>query len=212
MTCPYFCFRILWMKYSASRNKNNFWLNLWAKFEFANGVVNIEPGNHFINILFSPCLCKEVSNPKEMRSGICPWPLKVWAGSGELCWQTWQCTWDSCYQGCFINSHCDFCCMSFHITQAAEPFLGQFLDSCSSQAGLLRQTGAGAFFKCQTGNNSGLRAYFTAAAVFLAILVHVFPLCNKTPAFSRSDKHKLYTYDLWVTPFHLWTLCLFKNM
>lgn len=75
MTCQYFGLRILWMKYSASRNKNHFWLNPWSKCKFANDLVNTEPGNHFMNILFSPCLCKEVSSPKEMRSGICPWPL-----------------------------------------------------------------------------------------------------------------------------------------
>jgi len=63
------------MKYSASRNKNHFCLNLRAKCEFANSLVNTEPGNYFTNVLFSPCLCKEVSDPKEVRSGICPWPL-----------------------------------------------------------------------------------------------------------------------------------------
>ena len=80
------------MKYSASRNKNHFWLNLWAKCKFANDLVNTEPGNRFMNILLSPCLCKEVSNlkemslckevsnPKEMRSGICPWPLTQRSG------------------------------------------------------------------------------------------------------------------------------------
>lgn len=42
------------MKYYASRNKNNFWLNLRAKREFANSFVNTEPANHVMNILILP--------------------------------------------------------------------------------------------------------------------------------------------------------------
>ena len=65
--------------------------------------------------------------------------------------------------------------MSGCIAQAAEPFLWRFLGSCSSQAGLLRQTGAGAFVKCQVVDDSGLESYFTA--VLLAVLVHVLSTC-----------------------------------
>lgn len=159
-----------------------------------------------MNILLSLCLCKEVSNPKRMRSGIWPLTQKVWEGGCELFWQEWECTWDSSYSGCFINSSHNFCCMSCCIAHTAEPFLWQFLDSCSSQAGLLRQNDAGAFFTHQTVNNSGLEPnsqLYSWPSWYMSFL-----LVPRHPWIYRGDGHKLFELPHCS---YLWALCAVRT-
>lgn len=154
-----------------------------------------------MNILLSLCLCKEVSNPKRMRSGI--WPLTQRSGNeGVSCADRSG----SAHQGCFINSSCNSCCMSCRIAHTAEHFLWQFLDSCSSQAGLSRQTGAGAFFTCHTVNNSGLESnsqLYSWPSWYMSVL-----LVPQRPWICRGDGHKLFELPCCS---YLWALCAVRT-
>lgn len=206
MICQYFGLRILWMKYSASRNKNNFWLNLWAKCEFAKGLVNTEPRNHFINILFSPCLCKEVSNLKEMRSGICPWPLKVWEGEHELCWQKWECTWDSCYQGVLLIALItSFACLAT-LPRQLNLFCGNFWTPAVHRLPF-KANWCWSFLQMSGSEWQWFRAYFTTVAVFLAILIHVLSTCaTKTldlvEVMDTNSSHTIFEFPCAATSEH----------
>lgn len=189
-------------KYSAFRNKNNTWLNLW----FANEPPNLQmvrsiPNLETISWIYCSALvlCKEVSprGGKEWDLPVAP-ASKVSEGKNDFC-----------YQGSCINSSPKSYCMFFCNAQAAAPFLWQFPDSCSCQAGCLRPTGAVAFFRCQTANDSGLE---TNLQLFFSHLgTCPFHLCNKTPGFSRGDGHKLFTCCLWVPSCScLWALCALR--
>lgn len=181
MTCQYFGVRILWIEYNTC-------LSLW----FANEPPHLQMVWSILNLETTSrtycsalVLCKEVSTPKEVRSGICLWPLPQRSLREGMTFAI---------RGLVLIALLNSIVCFVALRRQLHPFLWQFLDSCSWQAGCLRPMGAVAFFPCQTANGSGLEP--NSQLFFRHLCTYPFHLHSKTPGFSRDHGHKLHMQSL----------------